>query len=235
MRPVVEAAQAWRTWFGSLRTSSMFIPENELANAVDAWRAAQPDQTAPTDRPPSDLSQDQGADDGAGTEGSQAPGGAQGVVSDGYGSEWLKCSRPYCALEVVRPGKVQCDCEHAGNEEFPAPADPAGLDAAIEAAARTAYEIKVIWGNTTWETTTERNRDAYRRDAARVVRAAAPHLRAAALNEAADAVEAEAEAETIRLGVTDPKAANTIINNWLCGIRLGAKVLRERADQAATR
>ena len=33
------------------------------------------------------------------------------VVSDGCGSEWVKCNRPDCDLQVVRPGKVQCSCE----------------------------------------------------------------------------------------------------------------------------
>lgn len=33
------------------------------------------------------------------------------VVSDGCGSEWVKCDRPNCDLQVVRPGKVQCSCE----------------------------------------------------------------------------------------------------------------------------
>lgn len=29
-------------------------------------------------------------------------------ISDGFGSVWFKCHRKDCALEVVRPGKVQC-------------------------------------------------------------------------------------------------------------------------------
>lgn len=29
-------------------------------------------------------------------------------VSDGFGSTWLRCG-PQCTLEVVRPGKVQCN------------------------------------------------------------------------------------------------------------------------------
>ncbi len=37
-----------------------------------------------------------------------------GIVADGFGSEWVKCSHPLCDLEVVRPGKVQCSdwCEY---------------------------------------------------------------------------------------------------------------------------
>ena len=30
------------------------------------------------------------------------------TVADGFGGEWLKCSKPDCDLQVVRPGKVQC-------------------------------------------------------------------------------------------------------------------------------
>lgn len=45
MRPVVEAAKAWRAWWGRLRTSIIFTRENELANAVDAYRAARPGET----------------------------------------------------------------------------------------------------------------------------------------------------------------------------------------------
>lgn len=46
MRPVVEAAQEWRTWWATLRPLfGMFIPENELAAAVDTWRQAKPGDT----------------------------------------------------------------------------------------------------------------------------------------------------------------------------------------------
>jgi hypothetical protein len=31
-------------------------------------------------------------------------------VSDGHGNEWVRCG-PYCDMEVVRPGKVQCSCQ----------------------------------------------------------------------------------------------------------------------------
>jgi hypothetical protein len=33
------------------------------------------------------------------------------VIEDQFGSEWSKCLRLDCTLEVVRPGKVQCDGE----------------------------------------------------------------------------------------------------------------------------
>ena len=32
-------------------------------------------------------------------------------VDDGFGNRWCKCWRPWCGLEVVRPGKVQCWCD----------------------------------------------------------------------------------------------------------------------------
>lgn len=35
-----------------------------------------------------------------------------GTVKDDHGSTWEKCS-PTCDLQVVRPGKVQCNCEEA--------------------------------------------------------------------------------------------------------------------------
>lgn len=35
----------------------------------------------------------------------------RGTISDGY-SEWEKCARIDCDLQVVRPGKVQCRGEH---------------------------------------------------------------------------------------------------------------------------
>lgn len=31
-----------------------------------------------------------------------------GTVADGFGSEWIRCG-PNCDLQVVRPGKVQCN------------------------------------------------------------------------------------------------------------------------------
>ena len=34
-----------------------------------------------------------------------------GEIDDGFGSTWLRC-KPDCQLEVVRPGKVQCECEY---------------------------------------------------------------------------------------------------------------------------
>lgn len=33
------------------------------------------------------------------------------IITDGY-SEWQKCSRTDCDLQIVRPGKVQCKGEH---------------------------------------------------------------------------------------------------------------------------
>jgi uncharacterized protein DUF6221 len=130
MRTVVEAAEAVRDgWARGVNVDPFFA-------AVDAWRAAQADQAAPgvevkvefagtadefkqsmlrvlrrqmapTDRPSATEPQDQGTDDGAGTEGSQAQEGVQRAVD----VSWVKFD---------------------GEE----PADPAGLDAAIDLAAR---------------------------------------------------------------------------------------------------
>lgn len=33
-----------------------------------------------------------------------------GVIDDGYGNVWPRC-KPDCGLEIVRIGKVQCECE----------------------------------------------------------------------------------------------------------------------------
>jgi len=155
---VVEAAEAWRS-----RVVVPLIHERPLANAVDAWRAAQPDVTAPTDRLSATESQDRGADDGAGTEGSRAQGGAPG-----------DCGECYDIAHDEMDEREFCD-RHAE----PAPADPAGLDAAIEA-ARHRVRIEGRWP---FEVPDHVLKPA--------VRAAAPHLRAAALNEAADAMERE--------------------------------------------
>jgi DNA modification methylase len=34
------------------------------------------------------------------------------AVDDGFGNQWAKCG-PDCAMQIVRPGKVQCDCNRA--------------------------------------------------------------------------------------------------------------------------
>jgi len=36
------------------------------------------------------------------------------TIDDGFGNEWELCARPDCGLEIVRPGKVQCWCDGAG-------------------------------------------------------------------------------------------------------------------------
>ena len=33
------------------------------------------------------------------------------ILDDGFGNQWEKCG-PTCKLEIVRPGKVQCDAVH---------------------------------------------------------------------------------------------------------------------------
>lgn len=37
-------------------------------------------------------------------------------IDDGFGSIWTLC-RPDCGMEVVRPGKVQCDMEDCPDNE----------------------------------------------------------------------------------------------------------------------
>ena len=34
-----------------------------------------------------------------------------GDIEDGFGNCWAKCKED-CGLEIVRPGKVQCDCDY---------------------------------------------------------------------------------------------------------------------------
>src|SRR6185369_12651109 len=126
--------------------------------AVDAWRAAQPDPKAPTDRLSATESQDQGADDGADTEGSQAQGGAR---------------RDSLPVGLRSSGPTLAERAAAARAAPPAPAGPAGLDAAIEAAARALGAKHMA-------------REACAECVDLAVRAAAPHLRAVALNEAAD-------------------------------------------------
>lgn len=33
-----------------------------------------------------------------------------GQIDDGFGGVWQLC-KPGCQLQIVRPGKVQCDCD----------------------------------------------------------------------------------------------------------------------------
>jgi len=41
-----------------------------------------------------------------------------GEIEDGFGNSWPLCKRD-CALEIVRPGKVQCDlCDSADDEIY---------------------------------------------------------------------------------------------------------------------
>ena len=37
------------------------------------------------------------------------------TLDDGFGNVWKKCNHEDCRLEIVRPGKVQCDrCRFPG-------------------------------------------------------------------------------------------------------------------------
>jgi len=139
-----------------------------LADRAARTEQAQPDQTTPTDRPPSiSWAYPLGADQGA-----------PGAILAG---RWCRSVGPgdmVCEGYEGHPGE-HWRVEHADENlrswhDESAPADPAGLDAAIEAARRSAHGV--VWLD-----------DAGQDQTIRIaVRAAAPHLRAAALNEAAD-------------------------------------------------
>jgi len=202
MRPVVEAADAWLAMLDRLRNRSACNRPTErgLIGAVGAWRAAQPDDTPgalvpgegdvveepaaqPNQKAPETAlratqADERGADDGAGTEGLRAQGGVQG-------GPWSDSPED---IDAARPHLVE-----------PAPADPAGLDAAIEAAIRAAAEMdcdRFDYDHGSDHEASARHREydvkstiddpQFRGPVIAAVRAAAPHLRAAALNEAAD-------------------------------------------------
>jgi hypothetical protein len=38
-------------------------------------------------------------------------------LDDGFGNVWFKCSDRECGLEIVRPGKVQCELCRCTNEQ----------------------------------------------------------------------------------------------------------------------
>jgi len=226
MHPVMEAAEAW---LAHVRGPDAFLrkPNAELiklADAVDAWRAAQPDQKAetvgdgldaletlnriaygeaPETAPESTQADEQGADDGAGTEGSQAQGGAQGAQCRAV---YKRPGPPEPGDRIVRCGRRKGHRgDHdemiegeAGNwwPQEPAPADPAGLDAAIEAAAQAISRYDWNAGLSRRVTVSDCQRD----EADAAVRAAAPHLRAAALNEAAAAFREDFDSRKLYLG-----------------------------------
>jgi len=245
MRPVVEAAEAWLPHAADVARCVQALADDtreperyrddyraavkatrRLLDVVDAWRAAQPDQKAPTDRPASNLSQDQGADDGAGTEGSRVQEGAQGDPGAFHsGRSWTghhledacPCPKEPCGLvnlghadpdcpqhpiwrgKTIRQSHLAVDCPGAP----PAPADPAGLDAAIEAGEQRALDFKPHdWPHHELSPPDETvaiigdSNEA----AEAIVRAAAPHLRAAALNEAAAAFREDFDSRKLYLG-----------------------------------
>jgi hypothetical protein len=47
------------------------------------------------------------------------------IVDDGYGNRWQKCLLgSKCSLQIVRPGKVQCDSYQVDGEFGPEWVDP---------------------------------------------------------------------------------------------------------------
>ena len=43
------------------------------------------------------------------------------ILDDGFGNRWAKCLGRVCGLEIVRPGKVQCDLADCGRRSLAAP------------------------------------------------------------------------------------------------------------------
>jgi hypothetical protein len=46
------------------------------------------------------------------------------TIADGFGNVWNKCLRADCSLQVVRPGKVQCDTYKVDGKSGPEWVDP---------------------------------------------------------------------------------------------------------------
>lgn len=196
LRPVVEAAEAWREpwtegWVAAL------IPERrqghsaslQLIAAVDAYRAG---QKAPETAPESSVGQDLHPDGPGSTSDTPEAHRLAGAVID------------YHFKNVPK--------------SFVAPANPPGLDAAIEAAAeamgghglgRTDADRNHVCTCERWaDCAGEESWDEHLADIA--IRAAAPALRAGELRDAADAID------------------NTFPRPWTVHF---AQWLRERADR----
>lgn len=63
------------------------------------------------------------------------------VIEDGFGNGWNKCLRRDCSLQIVRPGKVQCDGEYDG---IGCPHDQAELLTALECAIELLEEARRV-------------------------------------------------------------------------------------------
>ena len=50
------------------------------------------------------------------------------LIEDGFGSCWEKCDSPTCSLQVVRPGKAQCNYEQVEGEFGPQWVEPCVYD-----------------------------------------------------------------------------------------------------------
>jgi len=214
MRPVAEAAEAWRD-----RPTRPLLPgdyEIRLARAINAWRAAQPDQTAPNSN--------------GGSAPSSAPADPAGLDFAAY-------------VQGVAEWEPSEDDKRAVEHQ----ADPAGLDAAIEARAFTAAGLAMVpFGDEDEDNYFEWHECIDQPNCLVVkygqpcacsgmpwpspavqaaVRAAAPHLRAAALNEAAD--------ETGRL-IAGLLPASQWGDGYVHGVTAAEQMLRERAGREAT-
>ena len=185
-------------WRAGLELSGPPLTAEELRRVVAQLPLSR--QNTPSGRLGATQSQDQGADDGAGTEGSQAQ------------VEPIE--------ELIRRSSL--------GAALAAPADPAGLDEAIEAGAVALVKTSE---HRSWDDppvppgAVDGWRESYRRQATAVVRAAASHLRAAALNEAAD--------ETGRL-IAGLLPASQWGDGYVHGVTAAEQMLRERAGREAT-
>lgn len=160
MRPVVEAAEAWR----ALQTlPEPFADDEVLIAAVDAWRAAQPDPKAETVGDALDAIE---------TLNRVAYGEAPATGPSATVGDELDLDDPEQRQALIA---MQSFDAHERNE----PADPAGLAAAIEA----VMPMLLRWLDDEVSSGDTRNL------AKAVIQDAAPHIRRAVLLEAADAWE----------------------------------------------
>jgi hypothetical protein len=169
VRPVVEAAETL-LWLKDGPRDDVYRKEKPNAwatlrtgvAAAAAWRAA---QKAPTDHPPSNLSQDPGEDEGTASDGSEAQGGAEAVEA---------FMREEDELDAIYAKKIEAAADAVGLENL---RHQIRFDGGL-------FEAP-FWRCGCGETG---RGDGTEHVAGAAVRAAAPHLRSAALLEAADEI-----------------------------------------------
>ena len=95
------------------------VEETDMTTAREKWIEVKASQFAASAEPRSLEQTEQFARDAMALadQTRQEPSNPN-VLDDGFGNQWLKCSRPGgCGLQIVRPGKVQCDCEREKQED----------------------------------------------------------------------------------------------------------------------